>query len=125
MAATATITVNPYPTGKEQTFQNQHIYGTITVNAGTYPALGIPLNWASKDIQTDVQAPAWCDIKTIGSGPGVYVYAYDSINNTMRILADSDLAAGSAPFVEFTASSEVPASVLNDIIAFHAMFRRS
>lgn len=123
----ATLTYNAFPNGKDLTIDHFHGYGTVSLSPGTYPSsgIGIPLNWASA-LNTSVGNPFYAEFLTMGSPPGVYEYVYDLQSNTLRILEQNASAStGTAPFSEFPEGAPLPAPILNDLIAFHAIFNRA
>lgn len=124
-AAIATITPNAFPDAKDLTFDHLHIYGTISIAAGTYNTNGVALNWNIPGLYGLL--PSWVDLKSVGSPPGLYSYVWDKVGDTIRILVGADTAAasGTAPFSEFPSGNALPQQLLNDVIAFHAIFRRA
>ena len=127
MASVATLTPDAFPNGHDLTLNHFHIYGTVALAAGTYPVNGIPLNWGAtkEQIATGV-APSWAEFQSQGSPPGIYEYVWDSVNDTLRILQTNNVAAtGTAPFSEFPFGYALPPLIVNDMIGFHAVFRRS
>lgn len=115
--AVATLSVNPYPKGLDQTQLRAVIYGTCSLSAGgTYATNGIPLNWtgvtvsgtpALQDGNFNNTAPflgnwgplqtqpqdAWFYSSTAASG---YSYVYDTVHNTLRIFSGGTELANAA-----------------------------
>lgn len=128
-ASVATITQFSFPNGRELTAPNGfvHLYGTISLSAGTYTQNGIPLVWLGqiKDQVNSTVAPKWVEIFSAGSPPSLYDYIWDSVNDTLRILISQNTAAtGTAPFSEFQAGANLPGPIIADVINFHAIFQR-
>lgn len=103
--AVATLTVNPFPYGKDTTQARSIIYGVCSLSSGgTYATNGIPLNWTGTAVsgtpalqngnfasgaylgnwgpgQTQ-PADAWFYSSTAATG---YSYVFDAVHNTLRI----------------------------------------
>ncbi len=124
MASAASILVSAFPDGKDLTMNHLHVYGTVSISAGTYPAHGIPLKWASSEIPTQL-SPSFVEFMSIGSPPGTFDYVWDKASGTIRILTASGGSAGTSPFQEFTTGAAVNNQIVNDTIEFHAIFRRN
>lgn len=125
--ADAAITVTPanFPDKRDLTFNHAHIYGTIAISVGNYPAGGIPISWAGID---DVNAltVSWAEFQSVGSPPGVYDYMWDKQSSTVRILTSPSSAnTGTAPFSEYATNRPIAGPILADLIQFHAIFRRA
>ena len=126
MASKATITYNAFPNGRDLTIDHLHAYGTVALSQDTYPAGGIPLTWASAELTSNGANPFYAEFMSMGSPPGVYDYVYDLKSNTLRILQQNGSAAtGSAPFAELGTGVQLPPLIVNDLIAFHAIFNRA
>lgn len=126
-AATATLTVNAYPNGVDNTQRRSVIYGKCTLTVGgDYVTNGIPLNWGDLLSASggqflgnwstlDQPQPQWAEFRSAGNAAGTtvpgYVYIYDTTNNTLRI------ASGTAELV----NTDV---VTADEIVFRAEFNR-
>ena len=141
----ATITLFPYPKGIDNTQRMQILRGTISLVAGTYPAGGIPLSWASLSnvdgesptvlintssgpfpVEVDVFSSAYnADGKGFGNiGPSGYIYVWDSVNGNLHIFETWSGNTGfSGPLLEL--AGPVPSVVLNDVIQFTAIFTRT
>lgn len=125
-AATATLEVNPYPKGVDNTQRRTIIYGTCTLSAGgTYVTNGIPLNWAQlidgnsdggkyfiiPNVGPTQTKPSVAWFYSVGQAAGTaipgYDYVYDTVNNTLRIASGTaelaDLAAITADLIGFCA----------------------
>src|ERR1051326_5752719 len=97
--ATATITVNAYPNGVDNTQRHQVIFGTVAIQAAaaTYAHLGLAISWAQEPIKallpaSGVAAPVWAEFKSkTGSG---YVYIYNETTGKLMIFTG---AADQAP----------------------------
>lgn len=121
--ATATVTSAAFPDGKDLTFDHFHVYGTIAIAHGTYPAHGVPLTWDDQ-LMPGGLLPSWVSFQSAGSPPGGFVYYYDKVNQTIRIYQSQNSAAtGTSPFSEL--STVIPDAIVNDTIQFHAIFRRA
>lgn len=129
--ATATLTVNPYPNGVDNTQRRQIVNGTCLLSAGgTYIAGGVPVNWGaivdgntnppgtfSPQVGPWAAKPITALFYSYGGGEATippYLYVYDSTNGTLRIM---DTATG----VELAAA----AAIVADKIAFEAEFARA
>lgn len=124
MASISLIVETNFPDGRDNTFNHKHVYGTVSIAAGTYPAHGITLLWVGSGIPSPT--PSWVQFESMGSPPGVFFYVWDRASETIRIMGASGITtAGSAPFVEIATGSAVPAQVVADTIGFSAMFDRS
>ena len=113
--ATATVTVNAFPTGVDQTARFSHLYGTIAISTGgTYITNGLPLSWDSEFNVYTPGVPFQAYFYSIDSG---FVYTWDNTNETIRIFQS---AGSAAPLVEIANG----ASVTADTVQFHAIFTR-
>ena len=126
-AATATLTVNNYPNGVDNTQRHTTILGTCSLTAGgTYTTNGIPLPWGSLESAgggafigswstLDQLNPVSAEFRSGGNPAGStipgYVYVYDTINHTLRI------SSGGAELI----AADVIAA---DTIIFTAAFNR-
>ena len=129
MTVTAsTLTLNPYPNGKDNT-QRRTIYnGTVAIGASplTYASGGVPVSWASlsnaaaelftEENSTPIEA--WFE-SVSGSG---YWYVYNVATSKLQIFVGG--ASASLPAAELAAGA-VPAGVSGDSIVFHAEFARA
>ncbi len=127
-AATATLTVNAYPYGEDNTQRRQILHGTVALSSGgTYVTNGIPLNWSTLVDGNFPPSAGKEFIPNFGSGQTKpqdaffysttlaapnYAYTYDKVNNSLRIVAGG---------TELTTAA-VPTP---DTIAFEAEFIRS
>ena len=115
--ATATVTVNAFPTGVDQTARFSHLYGTIAISTGgTYVTDGLPVTW---DVAENIYSgnsgnPFYADMWGLAG----FLYVYDLTNNTIRIFQS---AGSAAAFAELANG----ASVTADTLAFHAVFQRA
>lgn len=125
--ANATITVNPnnFSDKRDLTFNHVHIYGTITINYGTYPAGGIPISFSGID-DLNPFTISWCEFQSVGSPPGLFDYMWDKQSSTVRILTSPVSAnTGTSPFAEYATGLPIAGPILTDLIQFHAIFRRA
>lgn len=125
MASAATLTVNAYPNGVDNTQRRQVVNGLCALSASTYPANGIPINWAAMingnggglflpASSTDVPiagTPQFTSTKGAAADGSNYTYAYDATHGTLRIFLGG---------AEFTTGD----AVIVDTIAFTAEFAR-
>lgn len=125
--ATATLTVNPWPKGLDNTQHRAIVYGICALSAGgTYATNGIALNWGKLlngnfpgdtthyivgqwgPTQTQPQV-AFFFSTTAATG---YSYIYDTVHNTLRIFnGGTELTNGAA--------------ITADTIAFEAEFLKN
>lgn len=115
-AATATLTVNAYPNGVDNTQRRQILNGKCVLSAaGTYPANGVPVSWGAMvdgnaggpfipASSTDVPIPGtpqfYSQIGAAADGKN-YSYAYDATHGTLRIfLGGTELTTGNVPAVD-------------------------
>jgi hypothetical protein len=93
-AATATLTVDAYPNGVDNTQRRQIIDGVCALSVGgTYVTNGIPTNWSNLQSaeggkflpQTTKSQPIQARFFT--KAGGLYQYNWDQTHNTLRILA--------------------------------------
>ena len=122
---TLTITLNPFPNGKDNT-QRRTIYnGTASFGASplTYATGGIAVSWASLfnaagELLTNANAtPIEADFWSASSSG--YWYVYNQSTGKLQILVGG--ATASQPAAELAAGA-VPAGVSGDTIFFHAEF---
>lgn len=137
-ASVATITVNTYPAGVDNTQRNEVVRGRISFTAGTYPIGGFSLDWtglegiksvpigSSTPTSTTTPAPLDMDVKSVATPPSGVVYAVDISNNAVGKLhvyvANNGVSSNSGPLIEI--GGNLPGWILNDTIAFTAYFRR-
>lgn len=133
--STASITVNTYPKGVDNTQRNEVLRGTIKVTPGTYPPGGYALNWSNIEAlkaipdptRSGVLFPVDMDIRSQASPPSGFIYFWNSVTGNMHIfVAANSTSANSGPLVEGVgaSTSTIPGVVLNDTIAFVAYFTR-
>lgn len=119
MATSAvTVTVNPFPTGYDNTINTITIRGKLTIAAGDYPATGIPVAFNIKDASA-VGNPI-CPVKLESPSSG-FVYRWDMVNTSIRIWLTG--TAANDPLNEV--STTTPSGVVSDTIYFSAVFSRS
>jgi len=124
-AATATLKVDVFPKGVDNTQRRTIIHGICALSAGgTYVTNGIPLNWGTMQdanlnnttnfiipnvgpTQTQPD-PAYFFSKTGATG---YTYVYDGTHNTLRIWNGGTELANAA-------------SITADTIGFEAEFQK-
>lgn len=123
--ATATVTIDNYPTGIDNTQHLIHVYGTITIQASpaTYATGGLALSFVSERIKTRNQVPN--DVVIMSDNASLYPYRWNRASNTIQILAASAASAGGAVYEELPNTTAIPASVSGDTIRFHATFARN
>ena len=134
-AATAQLTVAQWPNGIDETQTRVHIYGKcVLLTAGTYPALGVPLNWTATGTDPiadgnqngavpflgnwgpDQTQPADAFFYSAGGEAATdqvgYGYVFDKTNNTLRITSGgTELSTG--------------ATITADTINFEAEFPKN
>jgi hypothetical protein len=125
--ATATLTVNAYPNGVDNTQRRQALSGLcVLLLAGLYVANGIPINWAAlldgnggsgafilDGPATVVTGSVFFFSQTARNGANTnYTYVYDYVHGTLAIfLGGTELAGGAA--------------ISTDTIGFNVEFNRS
>jgi hypothetical protein len=127
-AATATLNVNAFPKGVDNTQKQYVVYGTCALSGGgTYVTNGIPLNWLaltspeggtfSPQVSASQTTPIVAYFTSLIGGvqtatPALQSYVYDQVHNTLRI---------------YNGSIEVlnGAAIAVDTIGFEAHFGRS
>lgn len=121
--ATATISVNAFPNGKDNSMDHMQVYGTVAISASpaTYPTGGLALAWTDPTIPTPFN-PFYVEFQS-QSASG-YVYRWNASSGNFQIMADAGGAAGAAPLEELPNATAIPAGVSGDTIAFHAVFQR-
>lgn len=125
-SATATLTVNAYPNGVDNTQRRQALSGLCALSVGgTYPANGVPVNWAAlldgnaggafilDGPAVPVTGSVFFFSQTARNGANTnYTYVYDYVHGTLAIfLGGTELAAAAA--------------ISTDIIGFNVEFARS
>jgi len=131
--ATATITVDPYPFGFNDTLNWRIIYGTIAIQASPaqYATGGLALSWAgilgnlfgSKGDGTNAGTPHIVYIQSKSpQNSTLYTYVWNSSTEKLQIFYAG--SAVSTPEAEFPNATNIPANVSNDVIAFEAHFLR-
>lgn len=125
-ASTVAVVPNNFPDKQDLTFNHFHLYGTITISPGTYPAGGIPITWSGIADGFNASSVSWAEFQSVGSPPGAYDYMWDKQSSTVRILTSPSTAnTGTSPFSEYATGNQIVAPILNDLIQFHAIFRRA
>ena len=120
--ATATLTVNAFPKGVDNTVSQQVLYGTCALSSGgTYATNGIPLNWAAIKNpdgssftptfgpQTTVPIVAYFTSAIGGvqtTTPALQSYIYDNVHNSLRIYNGSVEVANAAAIAVDTITFE-------------------
>jgi hypothetical protein len=107
--ATATLTVNPWPKGLDQTQLRAIVYGICALlTGGTYTTNGIPINWGAMQDGNFNNLPPfqgnWGPLQTqpqdawfYSALDGAYQYNFDKTHNTLRINSGgTELANGAA-----------------------------
>lgn len=126
--STATITINAYPAGYDNTQRNEIVRGTISVTSGAYPSGGYALTWNQDGIKSLGPGgspplypfPIDVTFKSIASPPSGYNYLWDGTTGALRVY---NLGVSPPVFAEI--SGTVPAAVSGDTIAFTAYFSRN
>ena len=134
-ASAATVNINVYPAGIDNTQRLTYVRGTISLTAGTYPVGGIPLSWVTEKIKAQgvytnpIQVTFFSEATATysSSAIGGFGYLWNKLKNTFQILATADNAsAGTGPISEeMTNGTSIPSNILADTIAFEAVFVRS
>lgn len=135
----ATITVNSYPAGVDNTQRNEVIRGRISLSAGRRPDGGWTLDFSglpaifavpaggSTPSSTGSPAPLDIDIKSVSNPPSGVVYLCDVSNGVVgklhAYISNNGVSSNSGPLVE--AGGNLPGWIINDNIAFTAYFRRN
>lgn len=116
-----TVTINPYPNGKEIGQHFLQVHGTIAIGAGDYPSGGLPISWLNQSALHTPDPPAAIDVilKDNSATPTGYVFNWDKVNNKIRIMGGNDGTPGD-PLVEVATTT--PTSVVNGTIGFIAWF---
>lgn len=129
-AAVATITVDAYPKGVDNTQRMTIIRGTVAIGASplTYTTGGIAIvsasnatqsGWAQEPIKVTSDTPIECEFYSVaGSG---FVYTWNQASNTLQIFTG---AAAQSALTELTGGGAIPAGVSGDTIRFTATFLR-
>lgn len=120
MASAATLTVNAFPNGVDNTQRRQIVNGICALSASTYPANGVPINWAamldgnggglfvpasSNDVPI-AGTPQFTSTKGAAGDGNNYTYVYDATHGTLRIfLGGTEFTSGNVPVdtIAFTA----------------------
>jgi hypothetical protein len=140
--ATATITIDAFPAGIDNSQRVIYVSGTIAVSASpaTYATGGLALNWAGLqaggnylfvESQGSNLNPfmVWLTSAAVsGTTVGGYGYVWNKANNTFQILATTGAlgTAGVSPTQEEMANgTAIPAAISNDTIRFEAIFIRN
>jgi len=146
--ATATITIDAYPGGIDQSQRVMYVLGTIAISASpnTYATNGIPLLFenavdpagakvllpvaptGAAGLGYVVPAMLWlASAATTGTTVGGYGYTWNKANNSVQILASSGTQTAGTGTVsqEMTNGTAIPAAVSGDTIRFEAVFIRS
>jgi hypothetical protein len=131
----ATVVINLFPAGIDNTQRLTYVRGTISLAAGTYSKGGLALNWITEKIKAQgiyanpiqvtffSQATATYSSSAIGG----FGYLWNKLKNTLQLLATADNAsAGTGPISEeMTDGTTIPTAIMDDTIAFEAVFVRS
>lgn len=135
--ATITITYDDVLSQQDVGQHSQWMYGTITVNAGTYATGGIGTAVASSNIVWGVadfpkvrnQVPKdvyFYSAGLSGTTVGGYAYLWNKANNSFQIGAAATVTAGTGPQQEeMTNGTSVPAAITGDTIRFEARFNKA
>lgn len=120
--ATVALAAKPFPYGVDNTQRRQIIYGTatITANAGTGPATGLPLNWwavsnpsggtIAPEVGPGVTTPDFVTFQGQGSESTVeQLYSFDYTNNSLLV---------------WRAGAFVTTGIVADTVEFKAEFVR-
>jgi hypothetical protein len=114
--ANATITINGYPKGKDNTERHDIVFGTVAIDASpaTYGSVGCPVVLANPEQAKSVSdTPVWGDVQGLSG----YIYRYDPGNGTVRIF---DVAGSSfsppLPMTELTVGKAIPTAVSGDTV---------
>ncbi len=137
--ATATINVDSYPSGYDNTQREQIVRGTISIaTGGTYPPGGFPLSWAnieglktippgaSTPSSTGTIIPVDMEIHSVQNPPSGYIYLWDSVVGNLHIFETDNGAAGSnasGPLLEV--GGAIDNKIVTDKIRFTAWFIRN
>jgi hypothetical protein len=123
--ATVTVTLNNFPDARDLTFNHFHLYGTIKISSGVYPAGGLPISWNLPETFNPATI-SWAEFMSVGSPPGLYDYLWDKQSSTIRILTSPVSAnTGTSPFAEYATNLPIAGPIIADLIQFHGIFRRS
>lgn len=134
MSSAATLVLNNFPRGIDNTQRCTYVRGTVSLSAGTYPTGGLALSWAqiAQDAKISIadgpfQVTFFSNNNVASSTAshvgGGYEYVWNETTGNFQILAASGGAAGTGPVTEeMTNGTSLPAGVTNDIIAFEAVF---
>lgn len=111
-AATSKLVVNAFPLGFTTDTSQSIVYGTCQLSAGgTYLTNGVPISWVffnpDGSVFTAPYGPQTTDpivayfTSAIGgvlcvTPAGLQSYIYDSVHNTLRVWAGTELANGAA-----------------------------
>jgi hypothetical protein len=121
--ATVALATKGYPNGVDNTQRRQVIYGTatITANAGTGPATGLPIDWSKitdssslpahylqPQVGPSVTQPDWVEVQPSGAAVS-QLYTYDSTNDSL---------------VVWVAGAPVTTGIVADVVNFRAEFIR-
>ena len=145
MSFTITLTLNPFPAGVDNTQRLTYLRGKAVVSSGTYVSGGAVVAWKFKKsdgggslqprvgpggvqpiqatfFSTDSNTYAMASSQFAGG----FVYLYNLASGKFQILVPSGGTPGSGPALEeMSNGTTIPLQVLNDIIAFEAIFVRS
>lgn len=129
--ATATLTIDNFPTGIENTQHLITVRGTVAISASpdTYAAGGLALSWVNELIKSNSVHPIDAKFYSVGlngSTVGGFLYQWNKASDTLQVLAASGGTAGTgAVGEEMTDATAIPAAISNDVIRFEAKFVRS
>lgn len=126
--ATATLTLNPFPNGKDQTLRRTIYSGTLAIQSSpaTYATGGLAITWsqltnaAGEMFTAEETTPIVADFWSAG-GSG-YIYAYNQSTGKVQIFTG---AAAQSALTELTNSAAIPSGVSGDTIYVWAEFLRA
>lgn len=129
--ATATVTIDNYPTGIDYSQKLIYVRGTVAIQASpaTYATGGLTLSWVNEQLKSPLATPvdAWFySAGAAGTTVGGYGYLWNKANNKLVIMAAATVTAGTGPQQqEMTNTTAIPAAVSNDTIRFEAVFQKA
>lgn len=141
MASAASLSLNNFPFGVDNTQRYTYLRGTISLSAGTYTEGGISINWSNlfksgggnadpkvvpPPFQVTFRSAGYSASSISSQVVGGYLYEWNEENDSLQILTASGGSAGTgAVFEEMTNGTSLPAAVLNDTIQFEAIFAKN
>ncbi|MGH7442577.1 MAG: hypothetical protein ACREKE_07900 [bacterium] len=116
---TLSLTINDYPSGKDQTHSKVQVFGQLGIGTGgLYQTSGLPLSFAGYEfapVSPDQAIPVFATFYSASTG---FEYAYDPVHQTLRIY-EQGVTAG--PLPELASG----ASVTADTVYFQLIFNKS